>query len=453
MPRDFDPRQAADELMATEEEATLADMLDAVESFVRRYVVLTDHQAAAVVLWIAHVFAFAAVSTTPYLWVSSATPRAGKSRLLEVLEAILGELRSVFTMNISPSALYRMVDATPGVAVLVDESDRLLKGDKERASEILGLINSGFRRRGGYAVRNVGQGANLKPVKFATFAPKVIAGIGAIADTVADRSIPIRMRRRLPSESIERFRERDVAGAAPLREALEAWVDPDTISALSVARPDLPLALNDRAADAWEVLVAIADAAGGAWPARARSAAVDLQGVTESISEEVLELLALRHVAEAFEVASADRLATAAILASLVDRDDGPWAEWWGQDVSDGRTKGPARRLAKLLHPFGIEPGTIRIGGETPRGYERADLADAVARHVTARPGGNETNATDTTPLASHVASVASVALPDGREARNGRGTLAEQDALIAGWNAAVEAGPPDPYGGERHAS
>ena len=302
MPRDFDPRQAADELMATEEEATLADMLDAVESFVRRYVVLTDHQAAAVVLWIAHVFAFAAVSTTPYLWVSSATPRAGKSRLLEVLEAILGELRSVFTMNISPSALYRMVDATPGVAVLVDESDRLLKGDKERASEILGLINSGFRRRGGYAVRNVGQGANLKPVKFATFAPKVIAGIGAIADTVADRSIPIRMRRRLPSESIERFRERDVAGAAPLREALEAWVDPDTISALSVARPDLPLALNDRAADAWEVLVAIADAAGGAWPARARSAAVDLQGVTESISEEVLELLALRHVAEAFEV-------------------------------------------------------------------------------------------------------------------------------------------------------
>jgi hypothetical protein len=140
------------------------------------------------------VFAFAAVNTTPYLWVSSATPRAGKSRLLEVIEAILGGTRTVFTMNLSPSALYRMEDANPGVAVLVDESDRFLRGDKERASEILGLINSGFRRRGGYAVRNVGQGANLKPAKFSTFCPKVIAGIGTLADTVADRSIPIRMR-------------------------------------------------------------------------------------------------------------------------------------------------------------------------------------------------------------------------------------------------------------------
>ena len=204
-------------------------------AFVRRYVVLTDEQSLAVVLWVAHVFAFPAASTTLYLHVSSATPRSGKSRLLEVLEALLGESRCILTMNVSPAALYRAIDANPGTAVLVDESDRLLNGNRERAEELYGLINSGSRRRGGYAVRTVGQGANLSPQRFRTFAPKVIAGLASLPDTVADRSVPIRMRRRLPTEPMQRFREPDAESAAPIREALEVWANEDTIATLGRA--------------------------------------------------------------------------------------------------------------------------------------------------------------------------------------------------------------------------
>ncbi len=40
--------------------------------------------------------------------------------------------------------------------------------------------------------------------------------------------------------------------------------------------------LNDRARDAWEPLIAIADIAGGHWPERARKAAVTLAGVHEA---------------------------------------------------------------------------------------------------------------------------------------------------------------------------
>lgn len=389
-------------------------ILDAVERYIRRFVVLTDHQAAAVVLWIAHVFVFAAATSTPYLWISSATPRSGKSRLLEVVEAILGELRAVFTMNISPSALYRMVDANPGMAVLVDESDRLLRGDKERASEIIGLIDSGFRRRGGYAIRNVGQGANLKPARFATFSPKAIAGIGTLADTVADRSIPIRMRRRLPSERIERFRERDAEDAQPLRGALESWATPEQIAALAAARPEIPETLNDRAQDGWELLIGIADAVGGVWPARAREAAVALAGIIEQIAEESLELLALRHVSDAFESSGADRLATTTILEALIDRDDGPWAEWWGRAVAEGRAKAPARRLGTLLGAFGIAPAKIRVGDGVFRGYMREWLGDAVERHL---PLGNGTHGTNGTPLASTVPLVPLVPLGNGMAA------------------------------------
>jgi putative DNA primase/helicase len=46
--------------------------------------------------------------------------------------------------------------------------------------------------------------------------------------------------------------------------------------------PDMPESLNaagDRAPDAWEPLVAIADVAGGVWPQRARNAALALTGV------------------------------------------------------------------------------------------------------------------------------------------------------------------------------
>ncbi len=313
-------------------------------------------------------------------------------------------------MNVSPAALYRAIDANPGTAVLVDESDRLLNGNRERAEELYGLINSGFRRRGGYAVRTVGQGANLSPQRFRTFAPKVIAGLGSLPDTVADRSVPIRMRRRLPTEPMQRFREPDAESAAPIREALEVWANEDTIATLSAARPDLPLELHDRAQDGWEPLLAIGDLAGGAW-SRARAAAVALHEVAGDYAEEALELLALRHVREIFEEARQDRLPTTVILEALVRRDDGPWAEWWGQAVEASKPLAAARRLGRLLEPFGVKPKQLRLGEQNLRGYEREDFADAWARHL---PVGTATAATSATPLTSAVADVAPVAVVDG---------------------------------------
>src|SRR5262245_65864349 len=59
---------------------------------------------------------------------------------------------------------------------------------------------------------------------------------------------------------------------APFR---ERWAN-DNIDLLCDADPATPDVLNDREADCWRPLLAIADRAGGEWPHLARSAAVSL---------------------------------------------------------------------------------------------------------------------------------------------------------------------------------
>ena len=52
------------------------------------------------------------------------------------------------------------------------------------------------------------------------------------------------------------------------------------LDALTDAEPDMPV--EDRAADVWEPLIAVADQAGGAWPERARGACLTLTGKAEA---------------------------------------------------------------------------------------------------------------------------------------------------------------------------
>lgn len=68
-----------------------AVLLDDVARFVRRFVFLNDDQAAAAALFIAHNHAFEAADSTPYLTITSAEKRSGKTRLLEVLELLARE--------------------------------------------------------------------------------------------------------------------------------------------------------------------------------------------------------------------------------------------------------------------------------------------------------------------------------------------------------------------------
>lgn len=262
----------------TLEAPPLGEVLDEVAGFLRRFVVMSPAQADAVALWVVHTHCFDAAEQTPYLAISSAEKRSGKTRLLEVLELLVA--RPWLTGRVMAAVLARQVDAERPT-LLLDESDAAFKGEKEYAEALRGLLNTGHRR-GGKSTVCVGQGAELSYKDFSTYCPKAIAGIGKLPDTVADRSLPIRLERRAPDEQAERFRRRDAdLEAEPLRAALTQLADTATVVMLEIARPDLPGELDDRAQDAAEPLLAIADRAGGDWPARARRALVELHGGRE----------------------------------------------------------------------------------------------------------------------------------------------------------------------------
>jgi putative DNA primase/helicase len=218
-------------------------------------------------------------------------------------------------------------------------------------------------------------GDTFEPRVFSTWCPKAIAMIGELPDTLADRSIQIRMRRRAPGEVIERFRLDRLSDLRAFRQQAARWVR-DAQEQLRGADPHIPDALHDRAADNWRPLLAIADLAGGPWPARARTAVLRLSGEAVEEAGESPRTLLLGDLRTLFTERGANRLSSSDIVAELKRREDRPWPEW-----SHGRGLS-ARGLAHLLKPFGIGPRTVREGGTVVKGYIRADFFDAWGRYL-----------------------------------------------------------------------
>src|SRR5436190_24259750 len=106
---------------------SLAADLYTVEAFVGRFVVLSDDQAVAVALWVAHTHAIESAVATPYLSISSAEKRSGKTRLLEVLALLVA--KPWLTGGTTKAALVRKVDRDRPT-LLLDDSDAAFRGDQ-----------------------------------------------------------------------------------------------------------------------------------------------------------------------------------------------------------------------------------------------------------------------------------------------------------------------------------
>jgi uncharacterized protein DUF3631 len=361
------------EAHAIELEAERAEILERVSLFIRRFVSLSESQAQVVALWVVHTHVFESGDATPYLAITSAEKQSGKTRLLEVLVTLVA--KPWFTGRVSAAVLIRKIHATQPT-LLLDESDAAFGGEKEYAEALRGVLNTGHRS-GGNSSCCVGRGTKISYQDFSTFCPKAIAGIGKLPDTVADRAIPIRLKRAAPGEVVERFRLRDVrAEATALREEVETWCL-TILETLPEARPQLPDALTDRQQDGAEPLLVIADIAGGAWPQVARQAVVKL--CTEAqVADDSTGKLLLADIRQVFEQRGVDRLPSAELAIELADIETSPWNEW-----SQGKPLSAAK-LARLLKPFGISPHSIRVDDKTPKGYEREDFQDAFRRYLRA---------------------------------------------------------------------
>ncbi|MGH2545707.1 MAG: DUF3631 domain-containing protein [Actinomycetota bacterium] len=326
----------------------------------------------ALSLWVAETHAQDAFDVAPYVNIDSPEKRSGKSRIEEVGEHLVRQPLRV--NDASPAYVYRSM---AGATLLLDEADKVFAGKDEYSAALTGAINAGWRRGSG-AGRVDKNGGQLTPVKFDAFGPKMLAGIGRkVPDTIQDRAIPLHMERKAPGERVARIRQRKLPGElGPIADRLTAWAK-SAVNQLAEAEPDLPEELHDRAQDIWEPLLAVADMAGGAWPERARQAAVALHGAF--FEEDSPRVRLLRDIRTVFTDRGEDRIASVDLVSALNEIEESPWGGW----------PMDPRKLARELKPFKapsgdkIKPGTVRLeDGRTPKGYYAEQFADAWKRYL-----------------------------------------------------------------------
>ncbi|QNK80900.1 DUF3631 domain-containing protein [Nakamurella sp. PAMC28650] len=347
-----------------------AALLDAVAEAIDRYVIAPSSAARdGVVLWIAATHGLAAWNNAPRLVINSPEKRCGKTRFLEVIAGMCH--RPMMTANVSTAVLYRVIDKEQSPpTILLDEADTIFgtKVKAEQNEDLRGLLNAGHSRA---ATTWRCVGPNQTPTEFSVYAMAALAGIGNMPDTITDRAVNITMRRRANGETVDPYREfRDGPALHALRGQLGDWVE-GNIDRLRSADPVMPL--EDRAADNWAPLIALADLAGGHWPARAREIALVLTAEhNDADAAESLNVQLLRDISEVWTNRPDNFIGSGKLAAQLRSDENAPWAEI---DLTP-------RRLSIRLKGFGITPG--HNAARTERGYGRDDFTDAVARYLPA---------------------------------------------------------------------
>lgn len=351
-------------------------LLEELESFVHTFIVLDPVKVFAIVAWVIAARLIMEFDRFPHLAIYSPQKRCGKTTLLLILEQIVP--RPYNTANISPAAIYRLVDKERPT-LIIDEAQSLSESRKNtESSAVCGELLNASTSRGAFSVRCGGRDGS-EIVKYSLYSPKIIASIGQVNNVLADRSLGIRMERKRDDQQVKRvlYREIDQQGQA-LAEKIEAWCEENrervAQTYASIEPFDIP---NDRLADMLLPLQAVVFLLA---PDRIR----ELQDYAELLVNEDTEMERatpeVRLLLVCREILTDDFIPTAALLAKLNARQQ--------DDPQDYGFKGEmnAERLASLLRMFDIRPcaKTSKVAGKAfcVRGYSRADFAEAWGRYL-----------------------------------------------------------------------
>jgi Protein of unknown function (DUF3631) len=314
------------------------ELFQKVQRFLARFVCYPSEAAhIAHVLWIAHAHCMDAWESTPRLAALSPEPASGKTRLLEITALLVP--KPVEAVNVSVAYLFRKVGSEEGPpTILFDEIDTVFGPKAKENEELRALLNAGHRR-GAHAGRCVTRGNTIETEDIPAYCAVALAGLGWLPDTILSRSIIIRMRRRHAGERVEPFRHRVHSHEGyQLRDGLAAWAS-GAVGELAESYPDMPEGIQDRDADVWESMLAIADLIGGEWPDRARKAAVSLV----SDAKEAEPSLGIKLLADLQMVfGNAGTMSTQTILKALHELTESPWNDLKGKPLND---RGLALRL------------------------------------------------------------------------------------------------------------
>lgn len=350
------------------EEVSGSEVLTELESVLDDYLVMPDGAIQAISLWLAHTFLIKVLWLSPRLYLKSPVKRCGKTTALTVISALAEKPLSA--SSATEASLFRSMERFKPTLFLDEADATLMRKDNDG---LRGVLNAGFVR-GAPVLRCSGDDHEVKA--FDVFGAVGLAGIGNLWETLEDRCVVIPMQRKGKGQQTKRLKLRELHQRAHvLKKKLARWCS-DIEDQISEADPEVPQLSSDRAEDLWRVLIAIADAAGGDWPERARSAAIALSGESGDKEEEIGVIL-LHDIKEIFEARDCDRIRTETLLDELTRLTERPWPEW-----RKGKPISP-RSIARLLRPFGVSSRTIRfpVGGPQ-KGYLKSDFENSFSRYI-----------------------------------------------------------------------
>ena len=347
-----------------------SELLLDMRKFLDRHVVAGDEEKDGAVLWSLMTHVYDAFDVCPLLRLSSAVKRSGKTTLLLGVELLVH--RPFIVTSISAAALSRLIELYKPT-LLVDEADNAMKNNDDLAA----VINGGHMRRTAKRVITEGDNHDLKA--FSLWAPKLLAGIGKMKDTMEDRAIQIVMKRKPSSRKVERLLSR--MSREDLRSKATRWAVDNLEELKRAPLPSFPSALNDRQCNNWTGIFTIVDLIGGEWPARARQAACTLSGDEQAGIAELM----LKDIKGIFETPKTDRITSADLAKRLAEFEGRPWAEW-------GEKEQPIspNQIARFLKRFSISPDSIKLPNNTTlKGYLLEQFEDAFCRYLSSDPPEN----------------------------------------------------------------
>ena len=385
-------------------EAPRYNVLDLVEVLIGKYVAMSDHHRWTAALWMLHTYKFDSFVVTPRLALLSPVRGCGKTTLELLMEQLVAN--PARADSVTAASLYRLLgESLTAPSLLIDEGDNL---GLLQNRDLRMVMNSGHRR-GGCVWRAAGRKQGMR--RYYTFAPLAVAAIGALPLPLMHRCVIINMQRRAPdAPPLERLDELDpgfLRQVQHVRAEIQRWARTCELR----RDPAMPPQLQNRAADNWRILLAIADDLGHGGEARAAALALAADRPDEDPA-----VLLLADIREVFETRNIDRISSAALVEALHAAESDLWQEYRGAHDDEAPRRLTQATMARLLARFGIRPQTVwALGGRQQRGpsskgYYRSQFEDAWARYC---PAGTPARRHAPPPLG--IATGASTAKPPGK--------------------------------------
>jgi hypothetical protein len=355
----------------SKEGTQLADCLDRLEKHFREFVYLIqEDDYPKLALWTFHTHVADVTYTSPRLLLESPLPGSGKTTVLEHLNKLCRNAHLIASAP-TPALISRILNDDIHT-LLLDEAHNTLNPDKPGMSDLVAIINSGYKKGATRPVLVPSKGGSWESADMPTYGPVVIAGNNPrLADDTRQRCISIRLLR----DTRERVSESD-------------WelIEPDTLDLLTYVQetaeltrqlikdcqPVLPDGCKNRDRERWKPLARIATVAGGRWEANAAGLiGRDLERArmeNESTGNQLPPAVQL--VTDLGEIFTPGTrfLATSVILETLIRKNPEHWG-WkspFGKDLT-------AQRMGKMLVQFSIYSSK---DGDT-RGYYTSPFVNA----------------------------------------------------------------------------